>query len=123
MYTIVYKGHFDSAHYLNNYSGKCKNLHGHRFHYEIYINKKELDDIGISIDFNDIKKSMKEIEDKVDHKCLNDLFEINPTAENISKWLFEQIEISFPKVVVEKVVIWDSENAGIEYKNDSICLS
>ncbi len=117
-YTIVYKGHFDSAHYLLDYPGKCKNLHGHRFNYELYIKFYELSQQGIALDFNNVKAMMKTIEDQVDHKCLNDVFAFNSTAENIAKWMFDEIEKALSVGEVYKVIIWESDKAGVEYTKE-----
>jgi len=117
-YVIIYKGHFDSAHYLLDYLGKCKNLHGHRFNYELHIKFFELDQQGIAIDFNEVKIMMKTIEDQVDHKCLNDILVFNPTAENIAKWMFEEVEKALSRGVISRVVIWESDKAGIEYTKE-----
>lgn len=115
-YTIIFKGHFDSAHYLKDYCGKCSNLHGHRFEYELNISWTDPLINGISIDFNEIKALMKSIEDKVDHKCLNNIFQFNPTAENIAKWLYDEVKAILPlQSYCKKVIIWESNDAGIEY--------
>lgn len=78
--------YFDAAHRLINYIGKCKELHGHTWKVKIniYMSKylKDLSDTfnGILLDFSDISK----IKNIFDHKCLNDVITINPTAENLA---------------------------------------
>lgn len=83
---------FDSAHHLHNYEGKCKNLHGHT--YKVVFGISSLtDDIGIAIDFGDIKKIWKDqIEIYLDHRYLNEsLPPMNTTAENIVVWIYEKM--------------------------------
>jgi 6-pyruvoyltetrahydropterin/6-carboxytetrahydropterin synthase len=83
---------FDSAHHLHNYEGKCKNLHGHT--YKVVFGISSLtDNIGIAIDFGDIKKIWKEqIESSLDHRYLNEtLPPMNTTAENIVVWIYEKM--------------------------------
>jgi 6-pyruvoyltetrahydropterin/6-carboxytetrahydropterin synthase len=103
---------------LLDYPGKCKNLHGHRFNYELHIKFLELNQQGIALDFNEVKAMLKGIEDQVDHKCLNDVFHFNPTAENIARWMFDEIEKALSDGEICKVVVWESDKAGIEYTKE-----
>ncbi len=85
---------FDSAHFLRNYEGKCKNVHGHSWFVEVWIkgNIYQIDERGILFDFTNVK----EIKEYFDHKLLNDLSEfedINPTAENICLVIFNRLKI------------------------------
>ncbi|MET3293128.1 6-carboxytetrahydropterin synthase QueD [Brevibacillus fluminis] len=84
---------FDAAHHLHCYEGKCKNLHGHTYKVVFGISGYA-DDIGIVIDFGDIKKIWKEhIEIHLDHRYLNETLPLmNTTAENMVVWIFEQME-------------------------------
>lgn len=82
---------FDSAHHLHSYEGKCKNLHGHTYRV-IFGISSYTDEIGIAIDFGDIKKIWKEqIEIYLDHRYLNEtLPPMNTTAENMVVWIYEK---------------------------------
>ena len=84
---------FDAAHHLHAYEGKCKNLHGHT--YKVVFGISGLpDEIGLVIDFGDIKQIWKEhIEVYLDHRYLNEMLPpMNTTAENMVVWIFEQME-------------------------------
>ncbi|MGP4075464.1 6-carboxytetrahydropterin synthase QueD [Halobacillus sp. K22] len=83
---------FDAAHHLHCYEGKCKNLHGHTYRVVFGISGY-VDDIGIVIDFGDIKDIWKEqIEIHLDHRYLNDtLPNMNTTAENMVVWIYEKM--------------------------------
>lgn len=84
---------FDAAHHLHAYEGKCKNLHGHT--YKVVFGISGLpDEIGLVIDFGDIKQIWKEhIEVYLDHRYLNEMLPpMNTTAENMVIWIFEQME-------------------------------
>ncbi|MFG6120786.1 MULTISPECIES: 6-carboxytetrahydropterin synthase QueD [Thalassobacillus] len=89
---------FDAAHHLHCYEGKCKNLHGHTYKVVFGISGY-VDDIGIVIDFGDIKKIWKEqIEIHLDHRYLNDtLPPMNTTAENMVVWIYEQMDHALTK--------------------------
>ncbi|WP_226585068.1 6-carboxytetrahydropterin synthase QueD [Halobacillus litoralis] len=84
---------FDAAHHLHCYEGKCKNLHGHTYKV-IFGISGFVDDIGIVMDFGDIKEIWKEqIEVHLDHRYLNDtLPNMNTTAENMVVWIYEKME-------------------------------
>ena len=87
MYEITVEKHFDAAHYLRGYQGKCEELHGHRYRVVVKLRAEKLNDIGLAYDFTDVKRHLKEILARFDHTCLNDVAdfsEINPSAENIA---------------------------------------
>ncbi|WP_442593693.1 6-carboxytetrahydropterin synthase QueD [Neobacillus sp. D3-1R] len=86
---------FDAAHHLHAYEGKCKNLHGHTYKVVFGISGF-VDDIGLMIDFGDIKEIWKnEIEIFLDHRYLNEtLPSMNTTAENMVVWIYEKMKES-----------------------------
>ena len=82
--------HFDAAHYLPNYNGKCANLHGHTYRVIIEIDG-QVKENGMVEDFTTLKTYIqKTILDVLDHTLLNELFD-NPTCENIAKWIKQQL--------------------------------
>lgn len=84
---------FDAAHHLHCYDGKCKNLHGHTYKLIITISGY-VNEIGIAIDFGDIKAMYnEEIKAKLDHRYLNEVLpKMNTTAENMIVWIWEQLD-------------------------------
>jgi 6-pyruvoyltetrahydropterin/6-carboxytetrahydropterin synthase len=84
MYYIKKIIEISAAHRLNlDYRSKCSEIHGHNWIITIYCKAKELDENGMVTDFSLINEQVKRI---LDHKYLNDVFDFNPTAENIAKW-------------------------------------
>ena len=115
MYRMLISSNFDAAHRLVGYEGKCSRLHGHRWKVEVFITGEKLKN-GILIDFDILKEKLGKIIDELDHTYLNDIKEIgNPTAENISKYIFEKINLPENNVKLEKVRVWETENSGCEY--------
>lgn len=109
--TLYKEGHFDAAHRLNNYEGKCANMHGHRWVYRVYVSADQLDDCGMVIDFKDLKKAMKDlVEDKFDHKVINDNITFNPTAENLAIYIFLNLSsvIDAKNIQVVRVDVFES---------------
>ncbi|MFC1871496.1 6-carboxytetrahydropterin synthase QueD [Chloroflexota bacterium] len=122
MYHISVEQHFDAAHYLRGYKGKCEALHGHRFRVVAKIKALGLDDIGIACDFTELKQHLKDIIARLDHTCLNDVppFDsINPSSENIAATIYAELE---PKLVapvlISGVEVWESPQAGVSYTAD-----
>jgi 6-pyruvoyltetrahydropterin/6-carboxytetrahydropterin synthase len=108
---------FASAHCLRKYKGKCENLHGHSWKVRVSFIGSKLDDAGMLIDFTDIKQSLDKIIVRLDHKCLNEIDpfnEINPTAENIAAFVYEQLRPMESKdAQVCEVEVWESESSSV----------
>lgn len=99
VYTVCKEMEIAGAHRLSlPYESKCRNFHGHNWKAKIWCRAEELNDEGMVMDFTRIKEA---VHDKLDHKCLNDLFDFNPTAENMARWMLEQIPSAF-KVSVQE---------------------
>lgn len=111
MYRVKKRIEIAGAHRLYlNYESKCSNIHGHNWIVEIYMQSKELDGNGMVMDFTNIKK---EIHDVLDHKYINDVVQVNPTAENIAKWICDRLGSKCYKVTVQ-----ESEGNVAEYERD-----
>lgn len=85
MYRVKKRIEISAAHKLTlDYNSKCSNLHGHNWIIDVYLESNELDNNGMVMDFTHIKR---EIQDKFDHKVINDVVDFNPTAENLAKYI------------------------------------
>ncbi len=107
---LVVKEKFSSAHFLENYTGKCEHMHGHTFQVDVYFNVKNLDKAGIGKDFSELKVYLRSI--LPDHQVLNEVFDFSPSAENLSRYFYYKIK---EKYDVSKVIVWESEHAGAVY--------
>ena len=118
MFELSIKDHIASAHYLRGYEGKCKNLHGHTWKIEVTIVSDQLDEIGMVADFAILKKQLKEFLMNIDHVCLNDLpyfKEVNPTTENIAKYIYTKFPETIAPLKVKSVQVWESDTASVTY--------
>ena len=89
MYCVIKRLEISAAHYLKlDYESKCQQLHGHNWIIRVTCQREELDQNGMVIDFKQISTAIKK---RLDHHCLNDIMPCNPTAENIAKWIYDQI--------------------------------
>ncbi|HIF22304.1 MAG TPA: 6-carboxytetrahydropterin synthase [Gemmatimonadetes bacterium] len=131
-YTISAQAHYDAAHFLNNYEGKCSRLHGHRYVVEAALQATELDDSGIAFDFLDYlamnsldtdiaKKALRGIADELDHENLNELPQfrgVETSAENQAKYFFEEMSRRLPTQMAAGLLyarIWESPTQWAQY--------
>jgi 6-pyruvoyltetrahydropterin/6-carboxytetrahydropterin synthase len=120
-YTISAQAHYDAAHFLNNYEGKCSRLHGHRYVVEAALQATELDDSGIAFDFIDLKKALRGIADELDHENLNELpqfRDVETSAENQAKYFFEEMSRRLPTPMAAGLLyarIWESPTQWAQY--------
>ena len=120
IFEVYIETHFSAAHALKGYPGDCARLHGHNWIIQVYVRCRELDDIGIGIDFRVIKENVKDVLQGLDHFNMNELpafQEDNPTSENIAKYLYRKLSkrIDSDKVKVSKVKVSETPNAGAFY--------
>jgi hypothetical protein len=111
MYYVSKRMEISSSHRLHlSYESKCEELHGHNWIVIVHCKSKELNADGMVTDFTKIKKA---ISDRLDHKNLNSVLDFNPTAENIAKWVCDNVQNCY------KVEIWESENNKAVYEKDT----
>ncbi len=118
MFEIIIKGDIATAHFLRGYEGKCKNLHGHTWKIEVVLLGKRLDKIGMVADFRVLKKKLRAFLDTLDHACLNDLAffkKINPTTENLAKYIYRAFAREVAPLKIKEVRAWESEVSAVVY--------
>jgi 6-pyruvoyltetrahydropterin/6-carboxytetrahydropterin synthase len=122
MYILTVEDHFASAHQLRGYKGKCENLHGHNWKVVVDAQGNNLNELGLLIDFHDLKKILKSILDDLDHKNLNETtpFDtINPSSENICKYIYDKIskelKCSNYNAQLKSVTVWESATSRCMY--------
>jgi 6-pyruvoyltetrahydropterin/6-carboxytetrahydropterin synthase len=122
VYQISVEQHFDAAHYLRGYQGKCEALHGHRYKVVLRVEASQLNDIGLAYDFVELKKYLSEVIARFDHTCLNDVppfTEINPSAENLAANIYNELKARLEApVTISSVEVWESPQTGIIYTPD-----
>ena len=122
MYQVSVEGHFDAAHYLRDYGGKCENIHGHRFKVVVSLKTAKLNEIGLAYDFVELKRHLGEVLDRFDHTSLNDVppfDKINPSSENIAVTIYDQLKGRFSGgVSLSSVEVWESPQSCVIYRPD-----
>lgn len=123
MYELTVEREFSSGHYLRNYHGRCENPHGHNYKVRLTLAGAELDQAGLLLDFKLIKQVMRPVIDRIDHQMLNDLepfTTVNPSAENIARYFYEQTsaqlaEMTSGRVRVKDCTIWETDTTSATY--------
>ena len=119
-FEVMIERNFSSAHQLRGYKGKCENLHGHNYRIEIYARGSELDNIGLLVDFVDLKAAADEIVMYLDHRNINELppfDELQPSAENLAKYILEHVarRIDDERVKIYKVRCFETPTSVATY--------
>ncbi|MBU0549697.1 MAG: 6-carboxytetrahydropterin synthase QueD [Candidatus Omnitrophica bacterium] len=135
MYEVKVRAQFSAAHNLRGYLGKCEQLHGHNWKVEAVIRGERLDKIGMLVDFKLVKSKLNSILEGLDHKHLNRLsyFKkiyparnkksskrkgkisngVNPTSENIAKYIYIKLHPKVSGLISLKV--WESDSSSATY--------
>jgi 6-pyruvoyltetrahydropterin/6-carboxytetrahydropterin synthase len=123
MFEVSVEDTFAAGHALRGYRGKCENPHGHNYKVQITLHGERLDNIGLLFDFKDLKSAMGEIVERLDHKFINDLepfTELNPSAENMARYFYDEIRSLLrnrtdDRVKVKLVKVWETDTTTATY--------
>lgn len=125
MYTLQVEGAFEAAHQVNGYPGKCARLHGHNWRIVAQVRGTELDDLGMLVDFKDVKTALKKTLERFDHRFLNELepFKggVNPTAENLARILYQEFRshpIFAGSAYLYAVTVYETPGSCVTYTED-----
>ena len=113
MYEVIKKLEISAAHRLNlSYDSPCSNLHGHNWAVTVYLKSKTLNQDGMIMDFKHIKNK---IEKRLDHKIINEEVDFNPTAENLAKFICDELAPFCYRADVTE----SENNTAIYYKEEN----
>ena len=120
MFTISVRSHYDAAHFIQNYNGKCERLHGHRYEVEIALVFESLGDGGMAYDFSEAKRVLRRVTDELDHHNLNDLpafAGMETSAENQARHIFMRLREELGEVApnLSYVRVWETPNQWAQY--------
>lgn len=115
---------FSAAHHIRGYDGDCARPHGHNFKVEVEAVAPGLNSLGIALDFKDLKKLVKSLIDRFDHQDLNTIppfTDINPTAETLARYIFEELErlvradSATAGLLLKSVTVWESDRSAASF--------
>ncbi len=122
MFEVSVESGFAAAHRLRGYDGACERLHGHNYKVAVTVAGEGLGASGMLVDFKALKGALAGVLDRLDHRCLNDDLDdfkegkLNPTAENIARWIAERLAGELPDgAKLARVTVWESETSKATY--------
>jgi 6-pyruvoyltetrahydropterin/6-carboxytetrahydropterin synthase len=116
---------FAAAHSIRGHTRGCENLHGHNYRVRVHVEARELDALGMVLDFADLKAMVQEILGPFDHRVINEVppFDVrNTTAERLSEFVFEEVAARLAaspdasRVSVARVEVWENDTACAVYE-------
>jgi 6-pyruvoyltetrahydropterin/6-carboxytetrahydropterin synthase len=122
MFEVTIEETFAAGHALRNYRGKCENVHGHNYRCQVTLEGGELDEIGLLVDFVELKRVVHGVLDRLDHTWLNEFppFDVqNPSAENIARYIYLQVAEGLKVregVRIALVRLWETDTAQATYR-------
>ena len=127
MYILTVEDSFAAAHQLHGYRGKCENLHGHNWKIELQVGGHTLNEIGLLLDFHDLKDILKTVLGDLDHCNLNEtpvFSQVNPSSEQIAKHIATEVQNHITNgdyaddIHVHAVTVWESGTSRCTYIPD-----
>lgn len=128
MFVVNVEAHYDSAHFLRKYKGKCERMHGHHYVVQVALQAETLNETGLAFDFVEIKRHLRDLADHLDHENLNELppfTEIEPSAENQAKYFYEELKRRLPPIMAEALVyarVWETPTQWAQYSEKGLVL-
>jgi 6-pyruvoyltetrahydropterin/6-carboxytetrahydropterin synthase len=120
MFEVSVEETFAAGHALRNYHGKCENVHGHNYRVQVTVEGSELDEIGLLVDFAEVKKLIRGVVARLDHRFLNELapFDaINPSAENLARYFYDEVSSGLTAGPhLREVRIWETDITCATYR-------
>lgn len=121
MFRIFKDFTFSAAHSIRGHTGGCENLHGHNYRVRIHLEARQLDELGMVMDFADVKAMAAEILAPFDHRVINEIppfDEVNTTAEMLSRYVFEEVEkrLEDGGATVARVEVWENDSSCAIYE-------
>ncbi len=119
MYKLCVESDFSAAHRLVNYPGACQRLHGHNWKIKATVAAEELNELGMVIDLYELKQKLDDCLCQFDHRVLNEVQpfdKINPTSENLAKYIYEYYEKQLPENVnLFQIELFETEKFSVIY--------
>ena len=120
MFHIYIQTHFSAGHHLRDYPGDCEKPHGHNWRVKVTVSTDQLDELGMGLDFRQLKQAVKKVVDELDHRDLNDhlaFAAVNPSSENIAVFIFNSLkeDLTGHRYQLHSVDVSETDTTGVIY--------
>jgi 6-pyruvoyltetrahydropterin/6-carboxytetrahydropterin synthase len=120
MYEVTTEVSFSGAHKLRDYDGPCENIHGHNWLVKAIVRCDKLDSVGIGVDFKVLRGRLRQAVEAFDHNDLNEVLDplgLNPSSENIARYIFENLErkLNNATITVYRVDVFETPGNSAAY--------
>lgn len=125
MFEVTVEQTFSAGHSLREYRGKCENVHGHNYRIQVTVEGEKLNRIGLLVDFVELKRAVRHVVERLDHQFINDLepfTTVNPSAENLAKYLYDEVSqlldltSSEQPVRISQIKVWETDTSIAVYR-------
>ncbi len=121
MFEISVDYSFAAGHALRGYKGKCEHVHGHNYKVRVTVAGEELNSIGLLMDFVDLRAAIEALVERLDHRFMNDLEpfdKVNPSAENLAKYLCDELEpqVKTQGLHIQSITVWETDTTSATYR-------
>jgi len=119
MFEVWVEDTFSAGHALRNYRGENEPVHGHNYRVQVGVEGADVDDNGLLFDFTELKEKLRATSNYLDHRFINDLKpfdEINPSAENIARFICNEIQRDLRSASVSFVRVWETDTSCATYR-------
>jgi 6-pyruvoyltetrahydropterin/6-carboxytetrahydropterin synthase len=120
-FTIAKRFAFSASHVLHAVPEhhKCRRLHGHNYEVEVLCSSADLDDRGMVVDYFELDPVKVLIDERLDHRHLNDVLDGEPTAERLAWWIHEALKAEVPIEVASRITavrVHETPRTWAEYR-------
>ncbi|MEM7051394.1 MAG: 6-carboxytetrahydropterin synthase QueD [Acidobacteriota bacterium] len=121
MYTVFKDFTFAAAHFIVGHQGGCENLHGHNYRVRVFAAAESLDELGMVVDFANLKAVMAQVLDPFDHRVINDIppfDQRSTTAESLASFVHGEVarRLSDDRVTIPRVEVWENDTSCAIYE-------
>jgi len=121
-YVVSTEISFSASHSLRGYNGECSRIHGHNWILRVYYEFENLNNIGLTIDYGQLRESLKKVVcSRFDHQHINNISpfdKLNPTSENLAREIFkvcrEEVQVEGGRLI--EVELWETSRDMVRYR-------
>ena len=122
-YTVCKDFTFAAAHRIEGHAGECRNLHGHNYRVRVCVGAETLDEIGMVLDFAELKAAVRDVVGRFDHRVINEVppfDDRSTTAEELAAFVFREVRdrLSDPRLFVRRVEVWENDTSCAIFEDE-----